>query len=1356
MLNLNAAGPSPLVEGTGAIPLLVIAPSATSTDQEFQRPLTPQSLGGSVFTNACSRANINREQIRVFQPTATDDSDYRAQIIAHLAATSRKPSVLLALGDQAIRVLTGHTGKKRAATNLRGYILDPLSEMGSLPTVATLDPAFIIERGAPNLRRALAHDIGKAVKLAQGGGRFSRPDTSRYELFPPLERLERVYLYYKSHLDCPIYYDIETRESFLEEEHDLRAGSRGEIYKVTSSEQQVDDDVTLSPGELPWDDEEPKEEESPSSSSTALLADRAIITQIQFSTDEPDLAVTVTWCPEVAYWTRLIFALPNLRVNVNNRNFDDPILRASGIPLSDRYLDLMNLYHRVDPDLPMGLQSIASYFWHTADPWKHLSGSDPGIYGCYDVVALQKIHLPLLAKADRLGVGTSFRVQDMQLAPALDRMQDRGYPCDNERKDAFGKKLDKYAHVLLGQMRKHYPTEILPYDPKLYEEKPTTIRKGFTEEDLIPVEVEVDEILTYAVPRSLKGKTLLPEVIALAEANTLLEDVPPHLLKYMKGDRRATCRKVMATRWRYRKQFNPGSRDQILAYLQYNIQKEKDSYAAKDPGYVPSLGKDPRGYKTHHVWEVPKNPQDLTKDWVGAKGLERLMRRLATAGIKDPILHRAVKRSKITKMKSSFVDGWKATPENLVHTTYKFNPATGQLAAVRPNVLQSPKHGALAKKWQQVIRAHSGRRWVTFDFSGFHALTTGFEANDPSYIRAARIDIHGILGYIKERLPEWEKLRAGLSDPALMSDQEIAERVKKWARANAPVESGRTFKQRRDEVYKRCIAEGSLVLTDQGEVPIEKITLAHRLWDGVEWVSHEGLIDQGIRSVITYDGLTATPDHVVFTEEGESIPLGRAASQMDRLMRTGASGAPIRTLHRDRLEISARQRIQETARKVRLWERRLGRLRQFGERRLQGMQKLRSLLQQASKHIRQTLRCYQFPLHQANQSLLAELWRAWNRESLQLAPGICTMGGSQSSTFYLQRRGDRSNRQQWPLRTREFETGYAAGTGAESTHNSPSRISRHSNDGPRICNQSLSLSIFGYNEVCGSGANGRGDYRTGNGNCGTAPTQVEKARSALRRVRVFDIANAGPRRCFTVSDCLVQNCVLGVQFGMKARKMYNLAPETFLSESIAQGVLETEQSIWPRIFAYQDAQRVKAASPPYSLLSPYGYIRHFTDVFSTKYDPKSEQWRRGLPGKDSEKVVAFVPANDAFGHIRDSIIWLDTQRCPATGLTWAKKFCLVNNVHDSLEFHCPSEYAEECLAIVAPLLQRRNQILRGPAAPDGLWCGVEAHVGQENEGMDTCQETSIISGPIDMPIELVIGWPASYLEQRAKVALLST
>ena len=75
-----------------------------------------------------------------------------------------------------------------------------------------------------------------------------------------------------------------------------------------------------------------------------------------------------------------------------------------------------------------------------------------------------------------------------------------------------------------------------------------------------------------------------------------------------------------------------------------------------------------------------------------------------------------------------------------------------------------------------------------------------------------------------------------------------------------------------------CIAEGQLVLTDYGYVPIEKVKKFMSVWDGDGWVKHDGVVYKGVQNVITYDGLTATQDHLVYVDrDKEPIPFGDIA-----------------------------------------------------------------------------------------------------------------------------------------------------------------------------------------------------------------------------------------------------------------------------------------------------------------------------------------------------------------------------------------------------------------------------------------------------------------------------------------------
>ena len=102
------------------------------------------------------------------------------------------------------------------------------------------------------------------------------------------------------------------------------------------------------------------------------------------------------------------------------------------------------------------------------------------------------------------------------------------------------------------------------------------------------------------------------------------------------------------------------------------------------------------------------------------------------------------------------------------------------------------------------------------------------------------------------------------------------------------------YRQKGKQATLSCIAEGQLVLTDHGLIRIENVKPHHRLWDGENWVSHEGVVYRGQREVMTYDGLTATADHLVWIErQARPVYFGLAAASGARLIRTEYCGQAI-------------------------------------------------------------------------------------------------------------------------------------------------------------------------------------------------------------------------------------------------------------------------------------------------------------------------------------------------------------------------------------------------------------------------------------------------------------------------------
>lgn len=65
-----------------------------------------------------------------------------------------------------------------------------------------------------------------------------------------------------------------------------------------------------------------------------------------------------------------------------------------------------------------------------------------------------------------------------------------------------------------------------------------------------------------------------------------------------------------------------------------------------------------------------------------------------------------------------------------------------------------------------------------------------------------------------------------------------------------------------------CITGDTNVLSNSGWKRLDSVNLTDLIWDGDEWVTHSGLVYQGIKEVVTLDGVRMTSDHKVLTASG--------------------------------------------------------------------------------------------------------------------------------------------------------------------------------------------------------------------------------------------------------------------------------------------------------------------------------------------------------------------------------------------------------------------------------------------------------------------------------------------------------
>lgn len=87
-----------------------------------------------------------------------------------------------------------------------------------------------------------------------------------------------------------------------------------------------------------------------------------------------------------------------------------------------------------------------------------------------------------------------------------------------------------------------------------------------------------------------------------------------------------------------------------------------------------------------------------------------------------------------------------------------------------------------------------------------------------------------------------------------------------------------------------CLAEGMpvLVKTQDGNVcekPIQRVTKNDMVWDGTQWVHHDGVVFSGEHEVIEWNGVVASPKHIVFVSDTQKMTLEEAKERRIPLWR---------------------------------------------------------------------------------------------------------------------------------------------------------------------------------------------------------------------------------------------------------------------------------------------------------------------------------------------------------------------------------------------------------------------------------------------------------------------------------------
>lgn len=343
---------------------------------------------------------------------------------------------------------------------------------------------------------------------------------------------------------------------------------------------------------------------------------------------------------------------------------------------------------------------------------------------------------------------------------------------------------------------------------------------------------------------------------------------------------------------------------------------------------------------------------------------------------------------------------------------------------------------------------------------------------------------------------------------------------------------------------ENCLAEGTQVLTDRGWIEIQNVTTKDALWDGEQWVSHDGLINKGIQEVINIDGALLTPDHRVLTQEG-----WKNASSCEGLKRH-----EVKLPNSDRVRRVEREEIPVEG-KMRLWERVHHDCRAFFRRKAEI---LRLHERKANKHCKRNSQALQTPfipcmafnegtLHGSYSSSLGQLWRQGNQSLRQMARIIREFLGGYVTNL-PERANAGQNRREWELHSRELQMGGLQNPVQKQTSKYTDRYTLGQDNCERGCRS----------------------FRNRGHNAPLQNTAWLDDRYLVRKTglkkQVYDLKNAGPNHRFTIKteagSMIVHNCVQGISRDLLLNAMKQVGPEARICMHIHDElVIEADDSV---------------------------------------------------------------------------------------------------------------------------------------------------------------------------------------------------
>ena len=652
-------------EGNGTYKVALIGEALGEHEAREGGPFRPTAPAGSVLDRLLRRAGLSRENFVIHNTVNCRPprnwlvgAPWQAGAVAHCAVhrarmfDEARPKVFVALGNVALQALTCYGSDKTSVSHVQGYVLD--GPYDGTNVIATFHPSALMQ-GLQGLSGVAIWAIQRAIDIAKHGFAREPVDVIAYPSLEDMLTFERGWSPEQQRLD----FDIETPESGDLDEEDL-----------------AEED----------DEEAPQRDIS--------------YTIIRASLCYGGRAVSFPWqSPYKEVATRMLGRA--VRAGVWNEDFDCPRLAAAGAPVAGRVYDFMKLWKHLQPNLPTklkcrSLEFVTPFYWHTAEPWKHLNQGQPEYYNACDAIALSKCGDGIERDLKAKGQWDLFERHVIDTYQVLTRMAQNGLPYDKAKAEEFKQELtDKYAE------------------------------RDATLQEVVPVELKR--------PKQKEGYKKPPKPEDARTAALQLRTF--HVLgKDMTKEEVATCGVALVSEF------------EIYDVQRYCLVEPFNPGSPGESGQVADLIR----HYGHKIGTNRKTKKGTVDDDVLKKLQKKLRSSRKPRDVEFANVLQIVRECRqLKKVLGTYVGGWQPGRDGRIHATPGFWGRMYRISWRRPNIsatIQDKEEEYVAQGFRKCVAPMGRRVLLEADWKGIEAVLVGWFANDANYMRLARLGVHDYMG----------------------------------------------------------------------------------------------------------------------------------------------------------------------------------------------------------------------------------------------------------------------------------------------------------------------------------------------------------------------------------------------------------------------------------------------------------------------------------------------------------------------------------------------------------------------------------------------------------------------------------